>query len=318
MNWLPTENESSIAVLIPCYNEAITIEQVVTDFRAALPNACIVVYDNNSTDGTAEIAARAGALVRKERRQGKGYVLQSMFREVEADIYIMVDGDGTYSPLEVQKLLEPVRSGDADMVIGSRLHERSRSKFRHSNRFGNIVFRMLLNSLFGAQLGDLLSGYRAFNRRCVRGMPLFEGGFCTETEMTIKALEQGFRVCEVPIDLSERPEGSHSKIRHVRDGFLILLAIATLWRDYRPLQFFSSLALMTYVAGLAAGIWAVEDFLRTGQMERLGAALLSVGLFLLGTVLGFAGLLLHTINRRFRELFSRLQTIADDARRGRV
>lgn len=305
--------DSRIAVLIPCYNEALTIEGVVKEFKEALPSARIVVYDNNSTDDTAEIAARAGAVVRREKRQGKGFVVQSMFREVDADCYIMVDGDGTYHARDVNRLLQPVLDGEADMVIGSRLNKSSRSTFKTSNRFGNVLFRSTLNSLFGAQLEDLLSGYRAFSRRLIRGAPLFEGSFATETEMTVKALELGFRVVEVPVDLSERPEGSSSKIRHVRDGLLILLTLAMLWRDYRPLRFFSSIAGFMYALGAVAGAWAIADFVQTGEMKRLGAALSAVGLVLLGTLFGFVGLVLHTINRRVRELFAKLQSMADEA-----
>jgi glycosyltransferase involved in cell wall biosynthesis len=228
-----------IALLIPCYNEAITIAEVIRQFRQELPAADIYVYDNNSTDQTAEIARREGAIVRFERRQGKGYVVQSMFRQIEADIYIMVDGDGTYQPEDIHALLEPVLQNRADMVVGSRLTE-SQSEFKTLNRFGNRMFLNFLNKMFKVKLTDILSGYRVFNRRFVKGIPLFGGGFEIETELTIKALERGFVTVEIPTRLTQRPEGSFSKIRLFRDGFLILNTILTLFRDYKLLWRYGS------------------------------------------------------------------------------
>jgi Glycosyl transferase family 2 len=310
-------SQASIAVLIPCYNEELTIASVVRQFRAQLPNADIYVFDNNSSDGTIEEAEEAGALVFQERRQGKGYVVQSMFRKVEADIYIMVDGDGTYPAEVVTQLIEPIVRGEADMVIGSRLHEEATSDFFYLNRMGNRLFRTLLNSIFGVRLTDLLSGYRAFSKRLVRALPLLGGGFQTEAEMTIKALHRGFAVVELPVNLTHRPSGSQSKIRIVRDGLLILSTILTLFRDYRPLTCFGGFGLSLIVIGCIPGTWVITDYVRSGLVPRLPSAILAVGLVLSGTILVLVGLILHTISRRFQELDVQLQSFAEDLRRER-
>jgi len=310
-------SQVSIAVLIPCYNEELTIADVVHQFRAQLPYADIYVFDNNSSDRTSEEAEEAGALVFHERRQGKGYVVQSMFRKVEADIYIMVDGDGTYPAEVVNRLIEPIVRGDADMVIGSRLHEMATSDFRLLNRIGNRLFRSLLNSIFGVRLTDLLSGYRVFSKRVVRALPLFGGGFQTEAEMTIKALHRGFAVVELPVNLTRRPSGSHSKIRIVHDGLLILSTILTLFRDYRPLTFFGGFGLSLIVIGCVPGVWVITDYVESGLVPRLPSAVLAVGLVLSGIILLLVGLILHTISRRFQELDLQLQSFAEDLRRER-
>ena len=301
-----------VAVLIPCYNEEVTIAGVVRKFREQLPTADIYVFDNNSADRTAAEAARVGAIVVREQRQGKGYVVRSMFRKVDADVYVLVDGDDTYPAHAVANLVAPILGGEADMVIGSRLHQGSSSQFRSVNRLGNKLFLWLLFLTFGVRITDLLSGYRAFSRRFVRGIPLFGGGFETEAEMTIKALQRGFTVVEVPIDLVPRPPGSHSKIRLVQDGLLILTMILTLLRDYKPLTFFGSLGLGLVFAGLVPGAFAVMDQLRTGALSRPGAALLALALMLGGLAMGLLGLILHTIARRFQELDLQLQTLADE------
>ena len=295
--------QTRIAVLIPCYNEEITIGEVIQDFRNQLPDAAVYVFDNNSSDHTMEKALQAGATVLLERRQGKGYVVQSMFRQVDADVYIMVDGDGTYPAEAVHKLIAPVLSGEADMVVGSRLHRQSQSKFKTLNRFGNRCITALLRRIFHVKLTDILSGYRTFNRDFVKGIPLFGGGFEIETELTIKALERGYRILEMPIDLTSRPPGSHSKIRLVRDGFLILNTILALFRDYKPLTFFG-------VAGLALAITGIV----LGALYSWSA--LHVELALSGLLLILAGLILHTIVRRFQELDHQLRlqkTLSDKA-----
>ncbi len=306
-----------IAILIPCYNEELTIGDVVRRFRQALPEATVYVYDNNSRDRTVEYARKAGAVICHEGRQGKGYVIQSMFRQVEADIYIMVDGDGTYPENQAWALIEPILAGRADMVIGSRLSRVSRSAFRWKNRFGNLMFRLFINRLFSVQIEDLLSGYRAFSRRLVRGMPLFEGGFATETEMTIRALEQDFQLVEVPVDLGVRPEGSESKIRYVRDGLSILMTIVALWRDYRPFSFFSCCALLMGILGAVPALWALSDFMATGNLHRIGSALLAVMCWIIGTICWMSAIFLHTVNRKFRELSGRIQLLADEWDRAR-
>lgn len=291
-----------VAVLIPCYNEELTIGAVVREFRAQLPHADIYVFDNNSGDRTQEEARAAGAIVEREGRQGKGYVVQSMFQRVEADVYVMVDGDATYEASAVHALMQPVLDQDADMVVGSRLHRTSRSEFKGLNRFGNQVFLSVLNAIFRVRLTDILSGYRAFSRDFVKSIPIFAGGFQIEAELTIKALERGYRIQEVPINLAQRPDGSLSKIRHLHDGVLILKMIASLFRDYKPLTFFGSIGLLWVAAGFGLGLPVVAEFIRTGLVPRLPTAVLSVGLVLSGMLVITVGLVLHTTVRRLQEL----------------
>ncbi len=316
MNERRPPSAQRIVVLVPCFNEERTVGEVVRQFREELPEATIWVFDNNSTDGTAAAAREAGASVAFERRQGKGYVVQTMFRKVDADFYVLVDGDGTYPASEVRKLLAPVLAGEADMVIGSRLHAGSSSEFQRRNRFGNLLFRRLLNSIFGVHITDLLSGYRVFSRRLVRGVPLFGGGFETEAEMTIRAVERGFVIEEVPCDLRQRPAGSHSKIRIVQDGLLILRTILTLYRDHRPLAFFGCLGTAAVVLAFGPGAWVLDDFLRTGQVLRLPSAFVAVGLGLTGLILFVVGLILHTITRRFNEVLEQVQRLSDELGKG--
>ena len=303
-----------IAVLIPCYNEEPTVAQVISQFSAELPGAKVYVFDNNSSDQTAAEARRAGAIVFSERRQGKGYVVQAMFRRIDADFYIMVDGDGTYPPDAVHRLLAPVVAGDVDMVIGSRLHVDSQSQFKQMNRLGNRLVRALLNFIFRVQLTDILSGYRVFNRRFVKGLPLFGGGFEIETELTIKAVQRGYRVLEMPVNLSHRPAGSHSKIQFMRDGFLILNTTLALFRDYKPLTFFGSAGLILLLIGLIPGGAVVIEFIRTGFVPHLPAALLAVALIFCGVISMTVGLILHSIARRSQELEYQIQVLADELR----
>jgi glycosyltransferase involved in cell wall biosynthesis len=301
-----------VAVLIPCYNEELTVGAVVRQFRAELPDADIYVFDNNSTDRTVEEAQRAGAHIAYERRQGKGYVVQTMFRQVDADVYVMVDGDGTYPPTDVHKLIEPVLRGEADMVVGSRLHEGAQSEFRSLNRLGNRVFLSVLNSTFKVKITDMLSGYRAFSRGFVKGVPLFGGGFETETELTIKALERGFRIVEVPCDLTSRPAGSFSKIRIVHDGLRIFSTILALFRDYKPLTFFGALGLALVAIGFVPGAVVIFEFFETGLVLRLPSAVLAVGLVLAGMLSMTVGLVLHTITRRSQEFDYQLRVLVDE------
>ena len=284
-----------IAVLIPCYNEAVTIGEVVQSFRTQLPGAQIYVFDNNSTDGTAKVASEAGAIVEVERRQGKGYVIQSMFRKVDSDVYIMVDGDGTYPAASVHRLLEPVLHGDADMVVGSRLHPASHSSFKAVNLFGNKLIRWLLKRMFAVQLTDVLSGYRSFNRNFVKGIPLFGGGFEVETELTIKALQRGYRIEEIAVNLEDRPKGSFSKIHLIRDGFLILNTILSLFRDTKPLTFFGTVGLIFIATGvITAFLWKT---------------VVAVTFSVIGVLFVLSGLTLHTIIRRFQEFDHQLRLL---------
>jgi glycosyltransferase involved in cell wall biosynthesis len=306
-----------IAVLIPCYNEEPTVGEVVAAFRAELPSAGIYVFDNNSTDGTVACALAVGATVLREPRQGKGFVVQSMFRRVEADVYIMVDGDGTYPAAEVHRLLAPVIADDADMVVGSRLHAATQSEFRQLNRWANRLVLALLNWIFKVHLTDILSGYRAFNRRFVKGLPLFGGGFEIETELTIKAVQRGMRIVEVPTTLTSRPHGSHSKIKFFRDGALILNTILALFRDYKPLTFFGSVGLLLVLLALVPGVIVVVQMLRTGLVTHISWAVLAVGLGLTGMLLIVVGLILHTIVRRFQEIEHTLQIRVEELRPNR-
>lgn len=306
-----------IAVLIPCFNEELTIEKVIDDFRAELPQADIYVFDNNSTDSTVQRARQRDATIVYEKRQGKGFVVQSMFREINADIYIMVDGDGTYPASNVLTLIEPVLRKDADMVVGSRLSPTSQSRFRLLNRVGNYIFLFLTERLFHTRISDMLSGYRVFNREIVKQLPLLSAGFEIETELTIKALKRGYRVIELPVNLSSRPEGSHSKIRHVRDGLVIMNMIFSLARDYKPLTVFGSIGLLLVAAGFIPGTVVIVEFIRTGLVPRLPSAVLAVGLVLSGIIMGVVGLVLHTVARHFQELDLQLRSLGREISDGK-
>ena len=307
-------SQHDIAVLIPCYNEERTVAEVVTSFREQLPHAKIYVFDNNSTDHTAERAREAGAIVFREPRRGKGFVVQSMFRRVEAEVYVMVDGDATYSPEGVHDLIAPIVAGDADMVVGSRLHPDTKSEFKQLNRWGNRLVLAILNSIFRVQLTDILSGYRAFNRRFVKSLPVFGGGFEIETELTIKAVARGLRIIEVPTPLTARPEGSHSKIRLFRDGFLIVNTILALFRDYKPLTFFGVPALVLLLIGIASGLIVALNVFASLAGQRLLLAVAAIGLSLCGLLLLAVGLVLHSIARRSQEFEYQAQVIMDEIR----
>ncbi|MGH9957036.1 MAG: glycosyltransferase [Pyrinomonadaceae bacterium] len=306
-----------VAVLIPCYNEEVTIAQTISAFKAELPQADIYVFDNNSSDRTVERALSAGAKISHERRQGKGFVVQTMFRGVDADVYIMVDGDGTYPPDAVSRLIRPIVMGEADMVVGSRLHSQSQSQFKHLNRWGNRLVLLLLNSIFRVQLTDVLSGYRAFSRSFVKTLPLFGGGFEIETELTIKAVARGQRIVEVPIDLVHRPTGSHSKIRFLRDGAIILNTILALFRDYKPLTFFGGIGLALLVMAVIPGTLIIVGFIRTGTTPSLALAVMATGLVLCGLLSITVGLILHSIARRSQEFVYQMQVLARELQSSR-
>lgn len=302
-------SQQRVAVLIPCHNEEVTIGTVVRQFRAELPHAEIYVFDNNSIDRTSDEARAAGAIVMRERRQGKGYVVQSMFRRVNSDIYVMVDGDATYSAAAVHSLIQPMLQEEADMVVGSRLHSDSISEFKKLNRIGNRIFLGILNSMFHVRLTDILSGYRIFSKEFAKNIPIFAGGFQIEAELTIKALERGYRILEIPVNLNPRPDGSFSKIRHVHDGMLIAKMIVSLFRDYKPLTFFGSLGLLSIAAGLVLGVPVIFEFFQTGMVPRLPSAVLAVGFVLSGMLTIAVGLVLHTTTRRFQELEYQLRSV---------
>jgi glycosyltransferase involved in cell wall biosynthesis len=302
-----------IAVLIPCYNEELTVADVVRDFRAELPQARIYVFDNNSTDETVARARAAGATILSESRQGKGFVVQAMFRRVDADVYVMVDGDGTYPAKEVGNLIRPIIAGQADMVVGSRLYSGTTSEFRSINRWANRLVLGLLNSMFRTRLTDILSGFRAFNRSFVKTLPLFGGGFEVETELTIKAVARGFRIVEIPTTLTARPEGSHSKIKFWRDGLLILNTLLALFRDYKPLTFFGIAGLALIFISVAGGATLLFDSYRHA-VAHTTLAVAALVVFLSGLLFLAVGLVLHSIARRSQEFDYQIQVLVDELR----
>jgi len=293
------------AVLIPCYNEALTIAKVIGDFRRELPDAVIYVFDNNSTDATAEIARQNGAVVVNEPRQGKGNVVRSMFRKVDADLYVMIDGDDTYPADFVHSLLEPVRSGTADMSVGDR---HSNGTYREENKrpfhdFGNQLVKRCINTLFNADLHDIMSGYRVFSRRFVKNMAVNSSGFEIETEMTLHCLDKKFDLAEIPIDYRDRPEGSFSKLNTFSDGIKILKTIFWIFKDYKPLAFFSAVSFLFFILGLLAGIPVVAEFVRTGYVAKVPSAILAIGLMVISVLSLFSGFLLDTVVKLQRERY---------------
>ena len=311
---MPDDFPRRIAVVIPCLNEEATIGLVVRKFRAVLPAAELYVVDNNSTDATERVAREAGATVLRETRRGKGHAVRKAFREVEADLYILVDGDDTYPAEEAPRLIQPIVDGDADVVVATRLGHDTRSEFRWVNRLGNRLLLGALNLVFGVQLTDLLSGYRVMTREYVKQAPVLASGFELETELSILAFEREFRTVEIPVRVRSRPEGSHSKIRVMGDGFRILSAILTLLRDYRPLSFFGGLGVLCAVLGLMPGIFVTIEFLERGTV-RIPTAVLATGLEVWAITLVLAGVILQALNRRFRELDHRLNLVEDQTRR---
>jgi glycosyltransferase involved in cell wall biosynthesis len=291
-----------VAVLIPCYNEALTIAKVVGDFRRELPDATIYVYDNNSRDNTAEIARAAGATVVKERRQGKGYVIQAMFRDVDADAYIMVDGDDTYPADRARELLAPVLAGEADLVVGNRLVEFEQGSYRGLHVFGNHLVVKSINFIFKAQLHDVMSGYRAFGRRLVDSVPAISRGFEVETELTLQTLYRNLLIVEVPIHYGTRPEGSFSKLSTFRDGAKVLLKIVDIFKAYRPLLFFGVIGLFLALLGLGLGSIPIAEYLETGKIARFPTAILAAALEIMALVAVTCGIVLDSINHHFREL----------------
>lgn len=283
-----------IAVLVPCYNEELTVEKVIRDFNEYLPEAKVYVYDNNSTDKTYELAVNAGAIVKKERRQGKGNVVRSMFRDIDADVYIMIDGDDTYPVEEIRKLIEPVVRGDADMVIGDRLSNGTYAaeNKRGFHNFGNNLVRNLINRLFNGDINDIMTGYRVFNRTFVKTMPVMSEGFQIETELSIFSLVNRFKIVEIPIIYRDRPEGSVSKLNTFKDGFRVLMTLFNLYKDYKPLWFFTIFAVIFGALGLLTGIPVIVEFSLTGFVAKLPSAVLASSLVILSFLCLFLGLIL--------------------------
>lgn len=296
-----SEQTLRIAVLLPCYNEAAAIAQTIADFRAALPGAAIYVYDNNSSDATADVARAAGAIVRTERMQGKGHVVRRMFADVEADIYVMADGDATYEAAAAPKLVKMMIDETLDMVVGSRKSEVD-AAYRRGHRLGNRLLTGMLARLFGRSFSDILSGYRVFSRRFVKSFPVLSSGFEIETEISVHALELRMPVAEQITAYAARPEGSESKLNTYRDGFRILNTIVTLFRFERPLLFFGIIGVLLALAALILAVPLVMTFLETGLVPRLPTAVLIIGLMILAALNVFAGLILDTVVRGRREV----------------
>jgi glycosyltransferase involved in cell wall biosynthesis len=292
-----------IAVLIPCYNEGATIAKVIQDFKRQLPEAIIYVYDNNSSDNTAKIAKEFGAIVKRESRQGKGNVVKSMFRDIDADIYVMIDGDDTYPSEFVHSLIKPIVNGEADVVIGDR---HSNGSYRDKNKrqmhnFGNSLVKTLINKLFNTKLQDIMTGYRVFNRKFVKNIPINSEGFEIETEMTLHTLDKKFSIQEIPIEYRDRPEGSFSKLNTYSDGIRVLKTILWVFKDYKPLSFFSILAIFFFILSLIIGLPVIFEYIETFYITKVPSAILSVGLMLISILALFSGFILDTIVKQHRE-----------------
>lgn len=290
-----------IAVLLPCYNEEAAIAQTIAGFRAALPGATIYVYDNNSRDRTIEVARDAGAIVRSERMQGKGNVVRRMFADVDADIYVMADGDATYDPASAAAMVARAQDEGLDMIVGTRVHEAA-DAYRRGHVLGNRVMTGILAGLFGRTFTDIFSGYRVFSRRFVKSFPVLSAGFEIETEISVHALEMKMPVGEVETRYFARPEGSESKLNTYRDGFRIARTILTLYRFERPLLFFGIVGALFALLSVGLGIPLILTFLETGQVPRFPTAILSTGLMILAFLNLFAGLILDTVVRGRKEM----------------
>jgi len=285
-----------IAVTIPCYNEAVTIAKVIADFRTALPGAVIYVFDNNSSDNTAQVARDAGAIVRSEQRQGKGHVVRRMFSDVEADIYVMVDGDDTYDASIAPTLVELLKRNHVDMVVGTRA-DVTKNAGREGHALGNKLFNKIYGRLFGKQFSDIFSGYRVFNRRFVKSFPAISSGFEIETEMSVHCSQLGIPTLERPTVYGVRPEDSQSKLRTFRDGFRILGMFATLAKETRPAAFFGTIGLCFIALASILSAPLLATYAQTGLVPRLPTAILATGLVIMATVTSVAGLILDSLAR---------------------
>lgn len=295
---------SKIAVLIPCYNESMTIKKVVEDYKSALPEADIYVYDNNSTDGTDEIAKAAGAIVKYEYRQGKGNVIRSMFRDIDADCYLMIDGDDTYPAENARDMVNLVLDKHVDMVIGDRL---SSTYFTENKRpfhnTGNRMVRFLINKLFRSDVRDIMTGYRAFSRLFVKSFPVLSKGFEIETEMTIHSLDKNFLLEEIPVTYRDRPEGSESKLNTVSDGVKVLKTIVALFREYKPFFFFSIVALLLWFLALVFFIPVLLDYLASGQVLKFPTLIVAGVVATVGTLMWICGIILEVVIKKHRQLY---------------
>ena len=293
-----------IAVLIPCYNESLTIEKVVSDYKEALPEATIYVYDNNSSDHTDELARKAGAKVVYEYRQGKGNVIRSMFRDIDAECYLMIDGDDTYPAENAREMVDLVLNKGVDMVIGDRL---SSTYFTENKRpfhnMGNRIVRGLINHLFHSNVKDIMTGYRAFSRLFVKSFPVLSKGFEIETEMTIHALDKNFLLEEIPVTYRDRPEGRESKLNTVSDGMKVLKTIASLFRDYKPLLFFSCASIICLLLGIGFFVPVFVSYIHTGLVEKIPTIIVSGVVFTVGILLWICGLILDVVVKKHRQLY---------------
>jgi glycosyltransferase involved in cell wall biosynthesis len=296
--------EKKIAILIPCYNEEKTVSKVVKDFRVQLPDAEIYVYDNNSKDKTFELAKEAGAIVRKEVRQGKGFVIQRMFREIDADWYVLVDGDDTYPAESVRDMLVAIRDG-ADMVVGDRLSNGtySQENKRNFHGFGNSLVRILVNIIFKSRLKDIMSGYRVFSRDFVKNYPVLVGGFQLETDMTIFSLDRDFVIREIPIVYRDRPKGSFSKLNTFSDGMKVLLVIFNLFRYYRPFIYFSITSGILIFIGVLVGFPVIVEYIETSYIAKVPSAILAVAFVILGALAFVCGVILDAVKYSNKESF---------------
>lgn len=295
---------SKIAVLIPCFNESLTIEKVINDYRKVLPEADIYVYDNNSTDKTDEIAKEAKAIVCYEKRQGKGNVLRTMFRDIDADCYIIVDGDNTYSAENARDMVNYILLDKIDMVIGDRL---SSSYFQENKRMfhntGNRLVRFLINKIFNSRINDIMTGYRALSRLFVKNYPVLSRGFEIETEMTIHALDKNFLIREIPVKYKNRQAGSVSKLNTFSDGYKVLKTIARLFRDYKPYIFFSLISFIGLIVATFLFVPILLEFLRTGIVPRFPTLIVSVTIYIMSILMWICGIILEVIVNKHRQLY---------------
>lgn len=295
-------NQDEIAVIIPCYNEAQTIGKVVDDFKRELPAAAVYVYDNDSTDATAAIAMKHGATVHYEPRRGKGNVCRQMFRDIDAACYLMVDGDDTYPAQAAKALCEPILAGQADMVVGDRL---SNGAYAKENRrafhgFGNDLVRAMIKWIYGYGYPDVMTGYRAMSKPFVKTFPVLSDGFQIETELSIHAVDRRWRIQSIPIDYRDRPEGSKSKLNTLSDGIKVVAMVGTLFKDYRPLKFFSLVALLFFIVGMALGLPVIHEFAATGIVPRFPTAILAAALMFLCALALATGLILDAVAKSDR------------------
>lgn len=298
------EKKKKIAVLVPCYNESKTIDKVVKDYKKALPDADIYVYDNNSSDKTDIIAKKAGAIVRYEYKQGKGNVIRSMFKDIDADCYLMIDGDDTYSAENAKEMCEYILDGKADMVIGDRL---SSTYFTENKRpfhnFGNKLVRWLINILFKSNVKDIMTGYRAFSYEFVKTFPVLSKGFEIETEMTIHALDKNFLLKEIPVGYKDRPEGSVSKLNTYSDGFKVLKTIARLFKEYKPMDFFGLLSLLFLIVSICFNVPVFSEYFKTGLVLRFPTLIFGLVMLIIAILLFVCGVILEVVVKKHRQLF---------------